>query len=260
MAVGSLAGRLPESLAGSLPPSPYGFDPDAILRSLGVNLLHWWEPRADQTTLNGSNISQIDNLVSGGGALVQATASNQPAWVNDGSGPNGRPYASLQDTARYLSAAVSLATNHRTGVYVVVQHASSGAVDRYAAALTTASAAVVIDYSRNAASPHGVKLFADFNAGTDFNGRVDDYNGAWLLWALRPLAAGARMQVDGADTATQPSNTNGLIAATNCTLGYSLASTSGGAVAGIILTTEPVAAIDDVVKNYVAARFGLTLA
>lgn len=246
-----------------------GVDLDAAflaeMSAAGGTLHHWWETRSGLITFNGSNIARNHdvretNFVTPTLAyLDQATAASQPAWVNDGSGPNSVAYANLQDTARNLAATVSFGANHRTGIYAVVKHGTNAAADRYTMALTTAVAPVVIDYSRNAASPQGLKLFADFNAGTDINGRIDDYNGSWLLWALRPLQTGAVTQINGANTANQPSNTNGLVAATKYSLGYALGAASDGAVAAIILTSEPTAAVDTAIKNYVAARFGLTL-
>jgi hypothetical protein len=98
------------------------------MAGLGAALLHWWEPRAAAVTLNGSNISASANLVGGGPALSQGTAGNQPAWVNDGSGPGGRPVVHMHDSVRRMTAALTeRAAGHRTGVYVVVSHSTADA-------------------------------------------------------------------------------------------------------------------------------------
>jgi hypothetical protein len=231
------------------------------MAGLGAALLHWWEPRAAAVTLNGSNISASAKLVGGGPALSQGTAGNQPAWVNDGSGPGGRPVVHLHDSVRRMTAALTeLAAGHRTGVYAVVSHSTADA-DRFATTLHhTAPTTAHHFYSRNAASPQGLKMFADFTTGTDFNATVNDFVAGYVLRSFRPLATGARGEINGTLAAVQPSNTNGLLAADRFTLGHPAATGADVRIAAVILTTEPVTAVDTAVKAYVAARFGLTLA
>ncbi len=153
----------------------------------------------------------------------------------------------------------ALGANHRTGVYVVVNH-STLAADRFVSTLHhTAPTTAHHFYGHNAASPHGIKLFADFTAGTDFNGSVNDFIAGFLLRSFRPLSTGARDEIDGALSATQPSNTNGLIDVNRVTIGRPGSSGEQHEIVSIILTTEPVTSIDDVVKDYVSKKFGLTL-
>jgi len=264
MPVGDYIGDLIPDLVGD--GLPFGGGPEAALVSaLGANLVHFWRavPSADsRIVLNSGRVSRLydwretDFVTPNYAYLDQATAGNQPLFVASG-GPGGAlPYISIDGTTRYLLASITeRPANNRTGFYNICIPDTNAAADRYSSSLSHATGPVLVSlhYSRNSATPHGRKTYIDFNAGTDWNGTNEDYASGWQTAAIRPLSTGATVDYDGVAATTQPSNTNGLVALNRVSMGYNAAATGGGSQFAVILTEEPVTAIDDAVLAYAAA-------
>lgn len=66
------------------------------------NLEAWWSPDRSRKTFNGSNVSQMDDLSGNGRHLVQASASNQPLYV-ESSNVNGRPALRYDGISSFMS-------------------------------------------------------------------------------------------------------------------------------------------------------------
>ena len=65
-------------------------------------------PRVATVTLNGADVSQVDDETGLGNHVVQATASKQPLWVANG-GPNNKGYVEFDGVDESLRAAFTLA-------------------------------------------------------------------------------------------------------------------------------------------------------
>jgi len=65
-------------------------------------------PRVATVTLNGADVSQVDDETGLGHHVVQATASKQPLWVASG-GPNNKSYVEFDGVDESLRAAFTLA-------------------------------------------------------------------------------------------------------------------------------------------------------
>lgn len=259
----SLAGKLGRGLA----PGAGAIDPDPILLELGANLLHWWEPRESTVTPNGSNISAIANLVSGGPSLSEGTPANQPLWVNDGSGPNGQPFIRLQDTGRRLAATIStLAAGHYTAMYAVLAANSGDNAQRNTARLVRSSdGALAMGFlHQNGGASEFHRCFATFTGGSQDITPITDpaHTTDWLLEGARLLDSGSHLlQINGSTTTPSLSGNAGLIEVDTVVVGREAgASSSGGDLAFLALTTQATSATDEIVKSYVTARFGIALA
>lgn len=250
----SLAGNLAGDLAGNLAGNLSGGGTPS-LAALGADLLHHWEvPAADSPliTLNGSNVSQLNDRV-GGIHAVQAVAGNQPAYVANG-GPNNQPYINLQDGTRGLVARIlPIGAANRTGMYAVF-----AAGTQFHAIRITQDAVAGIE-------PYFVNLTA-FHSRTEFTGGSQDvavvtpaWNTAWHLHAMRPLATGALSQIDGVTTNPTHTGSDTLKAMNQADIG-SVAGNANGNVAMLILVSDPTASKDAIVKAYVRARYGLSVA
>lgn len=97
---------------GGQAPSAAPFNP------LTLPLDGWWDfGDAATVTLNGSNVSQIDDKTGNSRHLVQVTALNQPLYVL--AGINGRNVARFNGSATYLLMSANLGTTQPLTLFVV---------------------------------------------------------------------------------------------------------------------------------------------
>lgn len=221
---------------------------DAILLSLGSNLLHWWEPRFGLVTENSGNVAEIAALM-GGANETQATSGNQPLWVNDGSGPGGRPFITYQDINRRLAAAVSYALGNRHGVYVIAKHGGSGSFREVLNIGTS-----VTDDVRFAETTGPAFYMLGLTGPQAFAITSPSFDTGWHLRSYRPLSTGARSEIDAALTTPNFTGSNASENYDRVTMG-SRGASAAGSLAATIITAEPTTAIDDVVRAYSMAQF-----
>lgn len=226
-----------------------GSSNDAILLGLGSSLLAWWEPRAELVTFESALITSITALA-GASAMSQAVSANKPTWSAAG-GAGGKPAVSLARTVDYLTSTITWASGSRRGIYVV------------AAVSATNSRAYISGISNS--------LFrgtATFSTSSQFAGGSDSLtvsspaiDTAHHLHAVRSESTSGglnRYQIDGANTTPNYTRTDGISTGPGVTIGQT--TSSGGTVSCVIITGDPVDAVNAVVKEYIAAQFGLTLA
>lgn len=225
------------------------------LDGLGVDLLYHWEVPASGSpliTLDGStNASQLNDRV-GSAHCVQATAANRPAHHATG-GPNNKPYLELQSTGRVMIATISVADANRAGLYVVGSFPGSGATRNLARASGSAGGTLVL---QETAGPvfRAVGVFT--GSSEAINVTVPAHDTAFHLFAIRPLATGWLNQIDGSTTTPDFVTSATVRDLTSFSIGTS---TSGGNFCFAVLVNNPDAAKDTIVKEYVAAVYGLTL-
>lgn len=243
----SLAGTIGGYLSGSLAQGAAGdtLDEDFVT-AMGADLLHFWRVRPDTVTLNGGNISAISALA-GSADMAEATTAQQPLYHADG-GPSGQPYLELQDSARNIGAAISVAAGHRVGMFAVV---ANGGVNTVAASSST-----VYQISAHSAG--------QFRHSVGFSGGVQAVNATspagdsdWHVRAIIPAAAGALSQIDGATTTPNFTGTDTVGALSSVHFGFLNAIVCGGKGACIIMVDDVDAAKAALVYAYVNARYGL---
>jgi hypothetical protein len=220
-----------------------------LLQVLGSDLLHWWEPSAETTTLNGSNVSQLNDRI-GGAHAVQATAVNQPSYVADG-GPGGRPCLTFQDAARWVLATVNLSAGHRTGMYVVAAHPAAGL-----AVTCSLRLAGTNQMSPFAQVGQGFHQRINFTGGAqDLNITAPARNTNWNLFAMRPLASGALSQIGTTTTTPNFSGVDTVGAVDQFYAGHTVS--AGGSFAFCALVTNPTSEKDAYVREYINRVFGV---
>ena len=235
-----------------------GFGGGSILAGLGADLLHHWEvPESSSPliTLNAVNVAQLnDRVAASADHMIQGTAGLQPSYNATG-GPDSLPCIDLQDTGRIINATVSHASGNRLGLYVVFK-ASGSNVRTVISSLNGAATLAPCNFFR---------LNAEFGINTVFEGAADDFvltvpaiDTNWHLLAVRPLATGALLQIDGATTTPDLSRSDGFIDFGIISIGHG--TTAGGSVAAYLVVDNPTAAKDTIVKAYVTSTYGLTLA
>lgn len=219
------------------------------LSALGADLLHWWEVPVSSSpliTLNGGNVSQLNDRVSSGAAhMVQATAINQPLYEATG-GPRGEPCTSAQDVARFMEATFAIGAGNRAGVYAVYQQA--------AVASRTTINSTPVGIFRNVNDTTGYLTFT----GGPQNSVKNGVDANWHLHSLLPFATGAHAQHDGINVDTDFTGSDTVVAYTQ--LFWFHNGTAGGKLACVIIVQDITAAKDAIVKQYVRARYGLTIA
>ncbi len=224
------------------------------LDGLGSALKYWWEVDSSHVTLNGSNVSQLDERVAAAHA-TQATAGNQPAYTTAG-GPNGLDCITLQDTGRRLNATISVAAANRYGVYVVSSVPSSGG--RVPSECAASGATIVAIGYRNAGLTQ-LEGYADFTTAPQtavVTSPAHDAN--FHLHAFRPLASGALYEVDGSVVTVDFTGTDTVKAYDTFRVGYGSA-LSAGAFWAAFIVDDSNDTNDQIIKDYVAYYTGLTL-
>lgn len=186
---------------------------------LGAALIHQWEvPESDSPliTLNGSNVSQLNDRKTGSTAHEeQATAGNQPAHFDSG-GLGGRPYIQLQDSNRFLSAPINVSAGHRVALYVVMQP-TWGSLS-HAVSLECRGPGAVYYMSTYNTPRH--RMYCAFTGGAqDPNITSPAYAASWRLFAMRPLATGARCEIDNALTTPAYTGSDTVGALTTANIG-----------------------------------------
>jgi len=88
-------------------PGPLGWYPAFRLHDL-PNCVVSIRPRVATVTLNGADVSQVDDETGLGHHVVQATASKQPLWVASG-GPNNKSYVEFDGVDEILKAVFTTA-------------------------------------------------------------------------------------------------------------------------------------------------------
>jgi hypothetical protein len=98
-----------QAMIGAIASAGFGWRPSL---TTSATLIGWYEARSDLVTLAGSDVTQVDNRVSGGAnPLVQLTSINRGAWStsNWGSGKGSIDFDGSTDcmTAHGLAASVT---------------------------------------------------------------------------------------------------------------------------------------------------------
>jgi len=84
-------------------------------------------PRVATVTLNGADVSQVDDETGLGNHVVQATASKQPLWVASG-GPNNKSYVEGDGVDEFLRAA--FAWTQPAHIFVVAMPSATDGINK----------------------------------------------------------------------------------------------------------------------------------
>jgi len=227
---------------------------DAVITNgTGFTRHVWIEVSAGTVTLNGANVSQINDRWAGAYHCVQATASKQPLYVATG-GPNNLPYItpnSVDDALRNTS--ISLSAARRLRFYKVLAQASSG-VTTVLTIRRTSTEAVVQMYSD--ATDFHMYSIANGEAAQDKLLTSHPLDTAWHAVSLQYLATGTVGFVDG--TAIAPAFTGSPGAAAIEVFdvaGDTFA--AGGKFYLLIFVEDAAAAVDTFIRAYITAQTGL---
>lgn len=229
--------------------------------ALDTDLLHLWmvpptDPVAGDSgpliTLNSGNVSQLDDFGgSGASNQAQATAGNQPAYVDEASaGAFGRAHVSLQGVGRNTMAAVSITGGARVGVYSVQATPASPAGTRYTTYMRDTGASNIVATGRGVSS--GRYHQYDFTAGDQaFFITSPAASDAWFLDYMGAEAAGALSEIDGAVTTADLTGTEATLTLDESYIGApSSSSLTNGLVACKALVTAT-----DATKRAIVERF-----
>lgn len=231
------------------------------LTPLGSKLRHWFETPASSSPLIVLESGRVRNLYDKRETdfvtptydyLEQTTAANQPLYNATG-GPLNRPNIELDSTARRLPGTLTtMAAGNRVEIFAVLQHPTGAAGDFHSFQVNDAGTIGVVWYANNTA----FKIYGDFNLGTDMNTPLSapTFDTDWHCHAFRPISGGPLLQIDGATTTPNITNTNGLRQLSQLCIGHVSSSASRG-VFGACFITDPLSADEytNVVVPYLSA-------
>jgi len=216
---------------------------------------YWWEVPAAAgplLTLNGSNVVSLVDRISGVPA-TQADPLAQPEHHASG-GPGDIPYTAFQDVDRFLAATISNPAGSRVGIYAVVQ---IGGTSGRSVLWARSGASYGLEFYNGAGS---FAVGAGFTGGDQFVSATTSppFDSSWHLLSLRPLATGARFEIDGVLASPSVTGADTLKAMTTQVIGGD--GNAGGALAMLFHVDAPDDGRDAIVKSYVRWRTKLPIA
>lgn len=226
------------------------------LDGIAASLVYHWQVDDTHVTLNGGNVSQLDERVAGVADAVQATAGNQPAYTTAG-GPNALDCITMQDTARNMIATISVAAGNRHGIYIV--SSVPAANGRIPTTFVTGTGADTLLGIRSGGSVafEGQCAFTTTPQVSVLT--VPAHDVLWHLHALRPLASGAVYEIDGAPVTTDFTGSDTVRQYAQFFLGYP-AAVSGGTFWACFVTSESGDATTQAIEDYVEYYAGIVMA
>jgi hypothetical protein len=235
-AYGFNRGRFASASAGG--PVVWPGEPVHITDRLGASLLGCFEvPATDDATIDviAGRVQSINDATGGGPAMAAVTAGNRPHYRTGASGPNGEPYLEV-DTGLYLEVPFSVVGSNRVCLYVVMMAPSDpGAVRDVVTMSGVGTSRLRIDGSADR-YVH-VQSFDSAGQVTLSLTSPPLVLGRWHLHALRPLASGARSEIDG--LATTPNFATADFGAEITTVRVGSSGAAAGAVKAIYLVDDP---------------------
>lgn len=247
-------GRAPQSAASSSAPS---------LASLGAHVLYRWKAESSGVTRDGGNlVSAVANIDAAGvavgsGNMVQATGSNQPIYRSTGFGPNSVSWVELQDATDSLTASISIAAGNRAGIYIVGKVGNTNGFYTWRVTHAAGGESRMV----NNATQYVLRVqFTGGQASLTVTSPAKDVAGGAHLFAIRPLASGALLQIDGATTTPDLSGTDTLTEITEMRWGTGGSGDTGSGFREIVIVDDSSDEFDTIIKDYVAYDAGITLA
>jgi len=218
----------------------------------------WYEVDAAHVTLNGGNVSQLNDRCGNAWHLTQATASQQPAYHSSGFGAKSIPYIEGNDVSDYLATSTpSLAAGTRTHWLVGAVDTSGDrrlfVADDQDPPGSYSSSHIFIQAKATGGGSYQFSQSNDFVtvAGADTNPHV---------FRIKLIASGARTwEIDG--TAGTPQWTGNTEARTVETISvFSAFDTLGGGQFAIaIACNSPTPEQETAIETYLSYRTGIAL-
>jgi hypothetical protein len=233
-----------------------GFNPSRL-----AGLTSWFDANASSTvTLNGSNVSEWRNLVSGGTAFSQATAADQPPFSTlAGRGAVNFPAGGVHLIGPAIQAVGATSTNTLLMFFVV----------RYTGT-TTATRRLLSDSTTSGGLFGWYPRYGDGNAYLDLaqtNARVSGsitsttINSAPTICRLRRAGADASLHYNATQIASRSNASGALFTTTTNGIRLSGQDGSNSALVGEIVTYNRDLSASEVasVESFLAKKWGVTL-